>query len=364
MRVKTSLSLLLPLLSGAHSSTPTCPALASSLVFNELNATIIASDYVTAGTIIHINGTSPGQALNCLNTTTPQIDVCRVVVNVTTSYRSSSYVEVWLPSGNSSSWNGRSLSTGNGGLNGCVAYADMVYTTSLGFAATGDNGGHDGNSGNGAPFLDNNDVVLDFSYRSRHSAVVLGKQVVKTYYGQAHNKSYYFGCSTGGRQGFKAIQMFPGDFDGVSAGSPATDFNHLTSWSGHFITLTGTNTSDPRFLTTAQWTLVNAEVIRQCDEPLDGVADGILEDSSICAFNPETLLCSRGTNTTGFANCLTTAQVETVRQVYLPLYGLNNTYIYPRLQPSAELAADQPAPFAYLDGNLIGPAKVSCPTSS
>ncbi|GAB7356750.1 hypothetical protein MBLNU459_g7652t1 [Dothideomycetes sp. NU459] len=351
------IAFLLPFLASAYASNaPTCPELKTSLKFSGLNATVISSQYVSAGTVIYINGTSPGQALNCVSAATPEVDICRVVVNVTTSYRSSSYVEVWLPSGTQASWNGRFLSTGNGGLNGCVAYADMIYTTSMGFAATGDNGGHDGNSGNGTPFLNNNDVVLDFAYRSRHSAVVLGKQVVKTYYGQAHKKSYYFGCSTGGRQGLKAVQMFPGDFDGVSAGSPATDFNHLTSWSGHFLTLTGTNSSDPRFLTSAQWTLVHGEVLRQCDEPLDGVADGILEDSSICAFNPETLLCIRGANTTGPANCLTTAQVETVRQVYLPLYGLNNTFIYPRLQPSAELAADAPAPFAYLDGNLIGPA--------
>jgi len=335
-----------------------CSDIASSLQLSGANASVITAQSLAAGSTVNISLTSPGQAHSCANTTSPLVDICRVVLNVTTSYRSSSYLEVWLPSGNSTSWNGRFVSTGNGGLNGCVAWADLAYVSSLGFASTGDNGGHDGNSGNGLPFLNNNDVVLDFAYRSRHMAAVIGKQVVKQFYGTPQNKSYYFSCSTGGRQGMKAAQMFPEDYDGIVAGSPAVDFTHLADWSGHFLTLTGQNASDPRFLTLAQWTAVHAEVLNQCDL-LDGVADGILEDSSICNFNPETLLCSQFDKPTDISNCLTVTQSQTVRNVFSPLYGLNNTFLYPRLSPSAELAADQPAPFAYLNGNLIGPGTVS-----
>jgi feruloyl esterase len=53
-----------------------------------------------------------------------------------------------------------------------------------------------------------------------HTGVVVGKAITKQYYGTAHKKSYYLGCSTGGRQGFKAVQTYPNDFDGVVAGSP------------------------------------------------------------------------------------------------------------------------------------------------
>jgi len=53
-----------------------------------------------------------------------------------------------------------------------------------------------------------------------HTGVVVGKEVTKQYYGTAHKKSYYLGCSTGGRQGFKAVQTYPNDFDGVVAGAP------------------------------------------------------------------------------------------------------------------------------------------------
>ena len=52
-----------------------------------------------------------------------------------------------------------------------------------------------------------------------HTNVVIGKEITKNFYGEAHTKSYYFGCSTGGRQGLKSVEDFPQDFDGVVAGT-------------------------------------------------------------------------------------------------------------------------------------------------
>ncbi|KAI9740282.1 MAG: Tannase and feruloyl esterase [Cirrosporium novae-zelandiae] len=304
-----------------------CTRFANSL--NIDNTIVISSEHVIAGSNITMTG---GQTV-CQITQKVDANVCRVALNVTTSSSSSNLVEVWLP--DNQSWNGRFISTGNGALKGCIQYDDLSYTTSMGFATTGDNGGHDG--GTGEPFLNNNEVVLDFSWRALHSAVVVGKELTQLYYGTPHKKSYYLGCSTGGRQGLKSVQMFPSDFDGVSAGAPAADFNHLTDWSGHFYLLTGANTSDPRFLTYDQWTTVHNEVLKQCDKPLDGVADGIVEDPSICDFEPETLICT--SNSTNSSTCLTSIQAQTVRNVFAPLYGSNNRFLYPRLTPSAGLPA-------------------------
>lgn len=82
--------------------------------------------------------------------------------------------------------------------------------------------------------------------------VGFGEAVVKAFYNKAQKYSYYLGCSTGGCQGLKAAQMFPNDYDGIIAGSPATDFNHLNSWGGHFYPLTGPNKTDPRFVSATQ----------------------------------------------------------------------------------------------------------------
>ena len=51
-----------------------------------------------------------------------------------------------------------------------------------------------------------------------HTNVVVGKQITESFYGEPHTKSYYLGCSTGGRQGLKSVEDFPEDFDGVVAG--------------------------------------------------------------------------------------------------------------------------------------------------
>lgn len=143
--------------------------------------------------------------------------------------------------------------------------------------------------------------------------------------------------------------MFPEDFNGIVAGAPAVNCNNLLSWEGHFSDLTGANATDPRFLTPDHWAAVHTEVLRQCDEPLDGVADGILEDSSICQFDPSPLLCSATTNVTF---CLTSTQAQTVRNVYSPLFGLNGTFLYPRFSPGTELNSLEPV-VGYLGGSDI-----------
>jgi len=51
---------------------------------------------------------------------------------------------------------------------------------------------------------------------------VKAKAIITAYYGKAPKYSYWYGCSTGGRQGLMEAQRFPTDFDGVIAGAPPT----------------------------------------------------------------------------------------------------------------------------------------------
>lgn len=118
------------------------------------------------------------------------------------------------------------------------------------------------------------------NFNSLHTGVVVGKQISQGFYGKTHDKSYYLGCSTGGRQGFKSAQDFPDDFDGIVAGAPAFSFNNLTSWSGHFYAITGPPGS-PTFVSPALWSQVYADVMKQCDL-LDGYADKVLEFPAQC----------------------------------------------------------------------------------
>lgn len=170
--------------------------------------------------------------------------------------------------------------------------------------------------------------------------MVIGKELTKKFYDNGFDKSYYLGCSTGGRQGWNSVQKFPNDFDGVVVGAPAVNFIGLLSWSAHFYPITGPPSSKT-YLSTTEWKIVHNEILRQCDA-IDGAKDGIIEDPDLCQPIFETLICKSSSKSKG--NCLSPEQVNTAQQVLSPLYGLNGTLIYPRMQPGSELLA---APVVY-----------------
>jgi hypothetical protein len=167
-----------------------------------------------------------------------------------------------------------------------------------------------------------------------HTNAVIGKEVTELFYHKPHAKSYFLGCSQGGRQGIGAAEKFPGDFDGIVAGAPALDFNNLISWRASFYPITGSS-SDPSFIKPELWSgLIHDEVLRQCDG-LDGVKDGIIEHPDLCEFDPKAIEC-HGDST---ARCLTTMQVDQVRKIFSPLTYEDGTIIYPAMQTGSEMKA-------------------------
>ncbi|KAL5408493.1 hypothetical protein PMIN06_011438 [Paraphaeosphaeria minitans] len=314
-----------------------CATIASKLEVE--NTTAYFSQFVAAGQNLSIpdRNVTCGAPYQAVST-----DLCRIALYVATSNSSGINMEAWLPS----NFSGRFLSTGNGGLAGCIGYDDLAYATSLGFASVGANNGHNGTSG--GAFYNQPEVVADFAYRSIHTNVLVGKEITKQFYGSPHTKSYYLGCSTGGRQGFKSAQDFPEDFDGIVAGAPALAFNNLTSWSGHFYNVTGPPGSETFVPATMWMTTIHEDIMKQCDL-IDGYADGIIEDASTCKYNASSLLC--GGSNTNSSSCLTATQVETVQKVFSPLTLSDGSLVYPRMQPGSEgvaaFAVYNGAPFIY-----------------
>ena len=282
------------------------------------------TEHVPAGTTLFFPDNDP----TCLRPNqTVSAEVCRVAMYVATSNRSGITMESWLPS----NWTGRFLSTGNGGISGCLQYEDVDYASGLGFAAVGANGGHNGSTG--VPFLNNLDVIADYSWRSIHTETVVGKALTSLFYGKNYTKSYYLGCSTGGRQGFKAAQANSSDFDGFVVGAPALAFDNLTSWSGTFyqtLQRQGPNGYPPN----TTWAALDANLLAQCDA-IDGVADGIIEDPLLCNYRPEDMICSGSSDTNpnwNDSSCITATQASTLRQVFSAVYGEDGSLVFPALQ--------------------------------
>ena len=117
-----------------------------------------------------------------------------------------------------SDWNGRLVHRGDGGSDGDLDFSDGLVAQ--GYAVVNSNTGHDvGATGDQWAFRDLR-AEEDFAYRAVHFATNAAKAAVRAYYGKSQDFAYHFGCSSGGRQGLLAAQLFPYDFDGIIAGAP------------------------------------------------------------------------------------------------------------------------------------------------
>lgn len=83
-------------------------------------------------------------------------------------------------------------------------------------------------------------------------------------------------------------------------------------------------------------TTIHDEVLRQCDH-IDGVSDGIIEDPTLCHVDAERLLCGYDNSTS--TDCLSAAQVGTVKTIFDDYLWPNGTLLYPRVNPGGELLA-------------------------
>ncbi|PPQ72872.1 hypothetical protein CVT24_001546 [Panaeolus cyanescens] len=316
-------------------SADACASLQTTLRLE--NTTVLLAQHITSGSTI----STPG---SCQSSAPVSSNVCRVLAVTNTTSSSAVHWEMWLPD----QWFGRFLAVGNGGLGGCIDYSNIDYGSSLHFATIGTDNGHDGNSG--SVFLNHPEVINDFAFRAIHVSAVLGKQLAQFYYKSKTQKSYYLGCSTGGRQGVQSALRFPDDFDGIVGGAPATDWNHLMGWSGMLSHDVGQPNGPPaESIPTNLWPVITAEIMRQCDG-LDGVLDQTITEPDECIFRPESLLCSTSNppSPANSSTCLTPTQVQTLKNVYSPLFGDEGQLLYPRYDPGAEA-----------DGNfvfLLGPS--------
>ena len=125
------------------------------------------------------------------------------------------------------SWNGKMYFRGNGGFGGHI-----VMNTSLGlsrgYATVATDLGHqDPDIGDASWALNNRPAEIDYGYRAVHVSTVVGKIIIRSYYGSRPKHSYFEGCSNGGRLGLQEAERYPDDFDGIIAGAPDIDFTGL-----------------------------------------------------------------------------------------------------------------------------------------
>lgn len=283
-------------------------------------------------------------------------ELCAVTVKVKSSLSSSYRFGLFLPrsadgeedEGHSQTWNGRFLAVGNAGFAGGIHWLEMGAGARYGFASLSTDTGHNSTGTDLSWALRNPEARTDWGWRALHGSVGLGKQLVEAYYspstsssspstappvssdvgsssaGSVIKYSYYSGCSTGGRQGLKELQIAPGSFDGVLVGAAAWDTSHLNNWATKVAQWNWWpgGAQKPGHV---PWRLLKplaAAVVEQCDG-IDGVEDGIISAPERCNIDFDALTCGddqepfdADSESDPNAFCFTEAQIDTLKKVY------------------------------------------------
>jgi feruloyl esterase len=221
-------------------------------------------------------------------------------------------------------WNGKYLQIGCAGHCGTYAVSDAATTLVIvttqghpgeiiekGYASFATDEGHEGLNASGWEV--DEDAVTDFYYRSHKVLSGVGKEFTTAFYSRLNSKprkiarSYFSGCSGGGRDAYVAASYFPQEFDGIIAGSAY----NLIGIGLHAVGAAVAKGRSPAGnIPDALLALVDPIVKAKCDA-VDGVKDGIIQNPQACDFRPDRDL-PKCAGDASDGKCFTKAQIETL----------------------------------------------------
>jgi feruloyl esterase len=274
------------------------------------HAAVTSAEIISAGSAIR---TSSREELPVAKS-----DFCRVLVTSRPSADSEIHFELWVPSG--SGWNGKFEQVGNGGFAGSLPYRLMAHVLSLGYAVAGTDDGHRSDKMTDASWaLDHPEKVKDYGWRAIHETAVESKRILRNLTSKSPAKSYFVGCSDGGREALMMAQRYPTYFDGIIAGAPAYTMTRLlTGGALRTVELGGS----AAHLSTPQLMLLQSRALQSC-----GNGAPYLKDPRQCHVEAAALKCTGGVT----ESCLSEVQIKTVQVMYAerrdpasgrPLYGV------------------------------------------
>ena len=241
----------------------------------------------------------------------PLPDYCRVrgVVRPAINF------ELRLPTAD---WNGKFFMAGCGGFCGQVLPERLGQSNGINEAlarnyavVTTDAGHWSAHAADGLWAYNNRAAERDWAWRVIPEVARAAKEIIRAFFGRGEERSYFSGCSNGGRMGAMATQRFPELFDGVLIGAPALDWRTL-AMHGAWTIQSNTGADGEPILGPNKVGLVAAAVMAACDAT-DGLADGLIADPPACDFDAKSLQCEA--NEDG-GQCLTAAEVGVLEKWY------------------------------------------------
>jgi pimeloyl-ACP methyl ester carboxylesterase len=208
-------------------------------------------------------------------------------------------------------WNGKFMFQGGGGSDGLVRPAIGVQATgdksalSKGYAIASTDAGHRDESGPVGAYMFGLDPQARIDKGYYHIPVVTAqaRSLIGKLYGKPPARSYFVGCSNGGRQGMAASQRYPDLFDGVVAGAPAYRVPRAAIdaiFDVQTLAAISPKGADGRpdlgaALSTGDLKTLSEGIAASCDAA-DGVSDGMVNNVKACRFDVMTLACTSDRN--------------------------------------------------------------------
>lgn len=252
---------------------------------------VIVADAVPAGA-------APDGAPSSVATDLP---FCRVRFLLETAI----HVELWLPGANS--WNHRFLGAGVGGSAGTFNYRGLARALNRGFAAASTDTGHSIDQKN---WMLDAQAAVNYAHRAVHLMTDAAKAIVASFYGAEAKRAYFMGCSGGGREALKEMQLYPQDYDGILAGAPGPNMPLLSV--RHMLSALAQERS-PTKLDARDWALVRQGAARACGAD-DQAHAGVMIDPRACRFDVASLRCSDA----AAGACLSGAKIALVDEITAP----------------------------------------------
>ncbi|CAG2159013.1 tannase/feruloyl esterase family alpha/beta hydrolase [Cupriavidus numazuensis] len=309
-------STALPSVSPATGTTmgATCESLAGRLAFQNTSVTAVST--VAAGAV-KIGGRDVAE--HCLitgnmNTRVSQVDGNTYAIGF----------EIRMPK----SWNGRFFYQANGGLDGSVATAFGTFgggpvtgALAMGFAVISSDAGHSGSQN--PLFGFDPQARIDYGYNAAATLTPMAKALIGQAYGKGPDRSYFGGCSNGGRHAMVAAARLASQYDGILAGDPGF---HLPKaavaqvyGAQQLATVSSLGTDGLPDISTAltptEASLIATRVLAKCDA-LDGATDGMVHDLKACQAQFSLANDVRSCSGARDGTCLTDAQKTALGNIF------------------------------------------------
>lgn len=298
-----------------------------------------AADWVPAAPAQAASGPAPA--------TPPVVAHCRVRALIgahvgppgRTAY--GNHIQLRLPQ----AWNGRLVFQGGGGNNGVLGDAlglqrDGRLALNQGYAVLAQDSGHRGRDPH---FALDAQAYRDFAHDGVHQATVLGKALIAAAAGQPPQRSYFVGCSNGGREALVTAQRHD-DFDGVVAGAPGLAVYDQWLHNLHALQVVARVAGVPPgqvpqdtsgAYSDAQLAAVAGHFMRKCDA-LDGLADGLVQRPDACTADPadwRALSCAADGGSAPAGSCLRAAQVQGLKDIHDGARDSRGRLLWPGFHP-------------------------------